>query len=120
MGREKYLFDLAMGHPLFGNGGQTGAQQIKAGFTTMGQFLRMRYRRLADGDPELGCGGVVHQQEAALLVLNRHTGGQQLKNFPQNIGLDRRSESAIGFRRGGRQLGSGAALHNRGACRSVL
>ena len=47
---------------------------------------------------QLNAGGVVHQQETALLVLNRHAGREHFENIPQNFQLGVAGEFAITFR----------------------
>jgi hypothetical protein len=60
------------------------------------------FRRPVNGNPQLRCGGVVHQQETALLVLNRHAGRKHSENILQN--------AQFGF--GDLQMVWGAALHD--------
>jgi hypothetical protein len=120
MGREKRLFALTAGHRFLDNGAATGAQQFKAGFAAVGQFFRIRRRRPAAGHPKLRRGGIVHQQEAALRVLNRHAAGERSENIPQNAELGIHGESATGFRRGGLRVVFGAALHDREVCQALL
>ena len=99
MGGEKDLLGLALGEVFFGDNRAARAQQCDAGFAAMIQILR-RQRR----------GGVVHQQETALLVLNRHAVGEHPEDVAQNIqfGIHR---GFVAFRR--RCVVLVAAWHDR-------
>jgi hypothetical protein len=120
MGREKRLFALTASRRFLDNGSATGAQQFKADFAAVGQFPRIRRRLPADGNPKLRRGGIVHQQEAALLVLNRHAAGEKSENIPQNAQFGSHGGSVAGFRRGGLRVVSCAAMHNREVCQGLL
>jgi hypothetical protein len=120
MRREKRLFALAAGHRFLDNGAATGAQQFQAGFAAVSQLLRIRRRLPAGGNPKLRRRGIVHQQEAALLVLNRHATGEQSENIPQNAQFGSHGGSAAGFRRGSLWVVFGAAMHNREVCQGLL
>ena len=48
----------------------------------------MQWRRPAGGNSELGGRGVVHQQEIAVLVLNRDAGGEHPEDVPQKTQLE--------------------------------
>ena len=84
MGGEKDLLGRAVGDAFFGDGGAAGAQQFDAGFAALVQFCRGRARR-GCRNAELCRGGVVHQQEMALLVLNRHAAREHLENVAQDV-----------------------------------
>ena len=121
MGGEKDLFDLAAGHAFFRNGSAAGAEQFKAGFAALVQFLRWRS---AAGSA------------AAIRTAPRRR-RSPAGNGPARPGPSRRPGSilktslrilssvsaAIGspsFRRGGLQVVVGAALHDRRLWRSLL
>ena len=74
VGGEKDLLDRAAGDAFLGNGGAAGAQQFDAGFAAVVQFLRRRRAGCAAAIRKLRRGGVVHQQETAVLVLHRDAG----------------------------------------------
>src|SRR5487761_2558041 len=71
MGGEKNLLALAAGDAFFREEGTPGTEQFKADFATIAQLFRDQRKRLSCSHPQLRCRGVVDQQEAALLVLNR-------------------------------------------------
>ena len=60
-------------------------------------------------------GDVVHQQEAALLILDRHACGEHFENTPQDTQFGILCERAVGLGRGGLQVVFSGALHNCGA-----
>ncbi len=78
---QEYLSGRTGANGLFHDGRAAAAQQFKAGLTAVGQLGRRRSRR---GHLQQRCGGIVHQQEIAVLVLNRHAGREQSENFPQD------------------------------------
>ena len=88
-----------------------GAQQCQAGFAT--QIKLLRSGGLACGNSELNGSRVVYQQEAAKLVLYRHTGREHFENIAQNFQLDVIGEFAITFRPDILQMVLVAAVHGR-------
>ena len=111
MGGEKHLSGLVAVDAFLGNRVAAGAQQFHAGLAAMVQFLRSRRLRFAPGHPELRRGGVVHQQETALLVLHRHAGREHSEDIPQNSQFGIESEFAIAVGRGDPQVVLGPVLH---------
>ena len=61
----------------------------------------MRRRRPAGGNSELGGRGVVHQQEIAVLVLNRDAGREHPEHIPQQAQLEIVGARVIAQRRRG-------------------
>ena len=117
MAGEKDLLDRAAGEAFFRNGGAPGAEQFDTGFAAVVQFPGSD---LAGGDPKLGRRGIVHQQEAALLVLNRDAGGEHSEHIPQNAEFALADEFVLVCRCGGLQVMLGAALHGRRTCQGLL
>ena len=113
MAGQKHLLELAVDGGFFRNGGATGAEHFDAGLAAMVQLLRRWCLRLACGDSKLRRGGVVHQQQAALLVLQRDAVGQHSENIPQHPQLGLRGEFVRAWRRGSLQIWVGAVVHSR-------
>jgi hypothetical protein len=111
VGGEKNLLVLVAVDAFFRNRVAAGAQQLDPGRAAMVQFLRGRRLRCTAGHPELGRGGVVHQQEMALLVLHRHAGRKHSEDIPQDSQFGCESELAIAFGCGDPQVVLGSVLH---------
>jgi hypothetical protein len=125
MGGEQNLLDRALAEAFLGNQRAAGTQQFKAGFAAAVQFRRQHRvtsfdpGRLASCDPELHRGSVVHQEETALLVLNRDAGREHSENIPQDaqLGFDRKA--GVVFRGGGIGVVLAGAVHDRRACQTL-
>ena len=111
---EQHLPGVAVGDAFLGDRRAAGTKQFEAGFAALAQGLRRRRRRRAAGNPELRRGGVVHQQEIAVLVLNGDAGGQHPEHISQDIQFGfRRGLSARRVTRRSCKSICGAALHGR-------
>jgi len=78
------------------------------------------HRRLLRGShPQLRGGGVVHQQEAALLVLDRDAVGQHPEDVVEEARLGIGNDLGLAFNRGGGQEEM-TALHGGRLCRTPL
>ena len=62
MGREQNPPGMSGADGFLGYGDSAGAEQFERGFAALAQLLRSRCGG-AFGNPELGRGGIVHQQE---------------------------------------------------------
>ena len=71
---EKHMFGRTGGDRLFQNGGAAAAEQFETGVAAIGQLRRCGGGR---GHLQQRRGGVVHQQEIAVFVLNRDAGREQ-------------------------------------------
>ncbi len=120
MGRKKYLLAMTAGHAFFRNNGTPGAQQFNPDVATIAQFLGGKHARLTGSHSQLRRRGVVDQQEAALLVLNRDAGREHSEDIPQNAQFAFSGEFAFALGCGGLQVKGGAALHDRRGCQSLL
>ena len=80
VGGEKDLFGRPAGEAFFCDGGAPGAEQFDAGLAALVQFPREPGRR----NLKLCRRGIVHQQEVALLVLNRNAGREHPEYISQN------------------------------------
>ena len=119
MGGEKRLLAPAAGDAFFGNGGLAGAEQFEPGRPPAVQFLRRRQRLLRGSHAQLRGGGVVHQQEAALLVLDRDAVGQHPEHVAEEARLGIGNDLGLAFDRGGGQEEM-TALHGGRLCRTPL
>ena len=115
---EKHLFGLAVANGFFQHGGAAGAQQFETGFAAIAQ---LRSRRRGRGHLQQGRCGVVHQQELAVLVLNRHAGRKQSEDIPQDaqFGIESRFHCRPASRPPESRV-CATALHSRGAWQSPL
>ena len=118
MGGEKRLLALAAGDAFFGNGGLAGAEQFEPGRTPPVEFLRWRQRLLRGSHPQLRGGGVVHQQEAALLVLDRDAVGQHPEYVVEEARLGIGNDLGFVFDRGVQE--EMTVLHGDRLCRTPL
>ena len=119
MGGEKRPLARAAGDAFFGNCGLAGAEQFEPGRTPAVQLARRRQRLLRGGHPQLRGGGVVHQQEAALLVLNRDAVGQHPEDVVEKARLGIGNDVGFAFDRGAVQEEM-TALHGDRLCRTPL
>ena len=115
MGGEKRQLAPAAGDAFFGNGGLAGAEQFEPGCKPAVQFLRL----LRGSHSQLRGGGVVHQQEAALLVLDRDAVGQHPEDVVEEAGLGIGNDLGFAFDRGAVQEEM-TALHGGRLCRTPL
>jgi hypothetical protein len=116
MAGQQNLFDRARGEGFFRNGSASGAEQLDTALTAVIQ-LQGRSRR---HNPKLGHRSIVHQQEAALLVLNGDGAGEHSEHVLQNAELALSNEFALGRQCGGLHVILGAVLHLRRTCQGLL
>ena len=95
MGGEEYLPDLTAGEAFFRRYGAAGTQTCDAGFAALIQLRRSHRSMLRAGNAQLHRGGVVHQQETAVLVLHRHAAGEHSEDVAQYAELEIRREFVI-------------------------
>ena len=107
MGGEKDLLGRAAGDAFF-------RTTVRPARSNSRQVSRRSLVRARDArPPEQGRGGVVHQQELALLVLNRDAGRQQPEDIPQHAQF-----GLVGVRRGRSRQSAGRVCRDF-ACRGL-
>ena len=92
-----------------------GAEQLDTVFAAVIQFSARPRRR----NPELGRRRIVHEQEAAVLVLNGHAIGEHSAYIPQNTEVVLSDEFVLAGCRG-LQVMLGTVLHVRRTCQGLL
>ena len=107
---EKYMFGRTGGHGLLQHGGTAAAQQFKAGLVAVAQL-----RRRCRGHLEQRGGGIVHQQEIAVLVLNCHAGRKQSEDIPQDAQFGIKIAFITGLRLGRLKVMFIGTVHGSGA-----
>ena len=110
MGREQNPPGRSGADGFLGYGDLAGAEQFERGFAAQVQLLRSRCGGTF-GNPELGCGGIVHQHKAAVFVLNRDAGRQHPEHISQKRELGFGRVPVAGIRRAAPQVVYGLALH---------
>jgi hypothetical protein len=113
------LLALVSADAHFRNSSASGAKQLKPGLLPLVQLSRGKFALLPASHAQLRRGGLVDEQETALLVLDRNTHREEPENILQKAGFA--LESGLGFGLCGRgDLIGRRALHNRGGCQSLL
>ncbi len=117
VGGKKHMFVRPIGNRFFENGGAAAAEQFETGFAAIGQ---LRGGGCGCGHLQQGRGGVVYQQEIAVLVLNRNPGWQQFEHVAQHAQFSFEGAFIAGLRRGRLKVLFVRAVHSRGAWQSPL
>ena len=116
MAGQQDLFDRARDEAFFRNGSVPGAEQLDTVLTAVIQ-LHGRSRR---HNSKLGRRRIVHQQKAALLVLNGHAGGEHSEHILQNAELALSNEFVLDRQCGALHVILGAVWHLRRTCQGLL
>ena len=89
------------------------AQELEASFAALAQLRRLQVGRAAVAETKLGLGCSVNQEEIAILVLYRDTGGQQPHDVAQQTQFSISRALVIGGGFGGVRR-KGKTLHVSG------
>ena len=114
---QENLLGRAIADGFFQHGRAAGAQQFEAGILALAQ---LRSHGRGGGHLQQRGGGFVHQQELALLVLNRHAGRKQSEDIPQDAQFGIESAFIAGLRRGRLKIIFLRTVHGREAWQSPL
>jgi len=115
MAGEKDLFDGTAVETFFRNGGAACAQQLDAGFAAVAVLSKA-----PPAPSKLGGGGIVHQQEAALLVLHGDAVGEHLNTSRRMLSPASPASSYSAYRRGSLGVVFGDVLHGNRTCQGLL
>ena len=117
VGGKKHMFTRSIGNRFFQNRGAATAEQFETGVVAVGQ---LRGCGCGGGHVQQGRGGIVHQQEIAVLVLNRNPAREQFDDIAQHPQFNIKGAFITGLRRGRLKVIFVRTVHSRAAWQSPL